>query len=206
MHTQVPRKVRHSGHRLAIAGAGLLGAAGLAVFAVGGATGAMAATPGTVTGGSGANTNQVTATVSVPAVTTLTLNSASLPFPTPATLPGTVASTLTGNASSNDGSGYTVSVASVSQTMTGGQTGAGDGLFDFLNPGGTQSNGDIPITDLSVQGGVNGTFSEAGTPVTTDTSGSPASNPISDAYSLNVPATTQAANYSAILAYTIAGN
>ena len=202
--TQTPaRKTRRSGRRLAIAGAGLVAAAGLGVFAVGGATGAMASTPGTVTGGSGAANNQVEAVVSVPAVTTLTLNSGALNFPTPSTLPGTVTATEGANASSNDMTGYTVQVASVSETPVAGQTSAGASHYDFLGHG----NNWFPVTDLSVAGGTGGSFGEAAAPITTDASTAPGSNAISDTYSLTVPATAPAdAAYTAWFAYTIAGN
>lgn len=79
MHTQPHPKIRRSGRRLAIAGVGRPGVAGLAVFAVGGATGALAQVP--------ASTDTV-ATATVASASSLTDNTANITFGSPNAIAG----------------------------------------------------------------------------------------------------------------------
>jgi hypothetical protein len=120
----------------------------------------------------------VSATVTVPSQTTLSLNTSALTW-TPTSLPATnlpANQTVTGNISTNDPSGYSI-------TVTAGQ---------LFNNAVTATV--FPSTaNLSVQGNANGgafqtfTTPSANPVVTSDTSGGAIVGTITDAYDLSIP-------------------
>lgn len=201
MHAS-PAKTHRRGHRLAIGAAGLLAAGGLGLFAIAGATGALA------------QPNEVAASVDVGSTTTLALTTTSLPFAQPGSLPATEAgeNNVAGSVNSNDPRGWTVDVGASSTPQS-----AGDGQYqdgDFYGASGSTTGGIndfIPISGLTVNGtalnegsAFSGGIGSSGTAVAADTGSG--SFTVNDAYSLTIPANTAADSFTTQLNYTIAGH
>jgi hypothetical protein len=202
--------------RLSVAGAVLSGAAGLGLLGLSSAPSALAdscTSPGS--GNSCAPAIGVTAfaSVAVAAGTTLTLNSTSITFPEAATAPAQVAATapVTGTVTSNDTSGWSIDVESISAP---GATGAvcGD-LVGGSNAAPTGNLNDyMPATSLVVTGGTGREpfLTSVASPCGLTTSGpidtGTGAGAISDTYQLFVPSDAEADTYTTTLDYTIIGN
>ncbi len=158
---------------------------------------------------------QTTATVSVASSTTITDNTSSITWATPASLPATEVSSPAVNTtvSSNDPNGWTVSV-----TAAGNYSGTGNNDSCGLAAG--SSGAYIPFSDLLIGVNSNTTFTPYSTPnsgaclagtdaVYTDEiqgSGAPSTATYNDYWQLTIPAGTGAGAYAATLTYSVAGS
>jgi hypothetical protein len=204
--------------RLGVTGALLTGAAGLALLTLPAAAPALAGSCTSPNGGVACTPGvPVTATASVATVassTTLTMTSTSVAFPTATTLPATepASTAVTGTVASNDTSGWSVDVESVS---TPGATGAACG--DFVGNLNAAPSGGIDdyinVTDnlqvTSATGGsgfLTSVTSPCGLETSNPTDKGTGDGTISDNYVLVIPASTEADTYTTTFDYIIIGN
>jgi hypothetical protein len=202
--------------RLSVTGALLSGAAGLGLFSLSSAPSALAdscTSPGNGNSCAPAIGVAAFASVAVVAGTTLTLNSTSITFPEAATVPANVTATapVTGTVTSNDTSGWSIDVESVSAP---GATGAACGdLVGGSNAAPTGSLNDyMSPNSLTVAGGtgrqtfLTSVASPCGLASSGPTDTGTGAGTISDTYDLIIPANTEPDTYTTTLDYTIIGN